>query len=89
MQTFEVVVEASVYVSVEQGGELAAIGLARRFAAQDWLMQSVETYGREYGRAVVKGLSGAVARVETFRENGRVTASPKRTEASADEPDIF
>lgn len=89
VQTFEVVVEASVYVSVEQGGESAAVGLARRFVAQDWLTRSVETYGREYGRAVVKGLSGAVVRVEAFRENGRVVATPKRNEAPVDDPDIF
>jgi len=37
----------------------------------------------------VKGLSGNVARVEAFRENGRVTSSLKRTEAPVDEPEIF
>jgi len=89
MQVFEVEVVVSVYVSVEQGGKTEAEGLARRFVAQDWLMRSVETYGRGYGRAVVKGLSGAVARVEAFRENGRVTSSLKRTEAPVDEPEIF
>ena len=89
MQVFEVEVVVSVYVSVEQGGKTEAEGLARRFVAQDWIMRSVETYGREYGRAVVKGLSGNVARVEAFRENGRVTVSLKRTEAPVDEPEIF
>jgi len=92
MQVFEVEVVVSVYVSVEQGGKTEAEGLARRFVAQDWIMRSVETYGREYGRAVVKGLSGAVVRSGPFQENGRVVASPKRaapTDDPAELPDIF
>jgi len=92
VQTFEVEVSVSVYVSLEHGGEAAAVGLARRFVAQDWIARSVETYGREYGRAFVKGLSGAVVRSGLFQENGRVVASPKRaapTDDPAELPDIF
>ena len=89
MQVFEVEVAVSIYVSVESGGSTEAENLARRFVAQDWLLRSVETYGRAYGRAVVKGLSGDVRSCVPFVGNRKISSAVQPADDSAELPEIF
>jgi hypothetical protein len=70
--TYEVEVASTVYVSVEFGGEEAARRLVRDHVCNDWLLRSREITARDAGRAVVKGMSAAVAEVRPFVGNRRV-----------------
>jgi len=73
MQTYEVEVAATIYVSVEFGGEDAARRLVRDNVCNDWILRSRELTARDAGRAVVKGMSAKVESVRPFIGNRRVT----------------
>lgn len=84
--TYEVEVAATIYVSVEYGGEESTRRLVRDHVCNDWLLRCRETTARDAGHAVVKGLSGKIERVGPFIGNRRVRGEHDDTESQEGPP---
>jgi hypothetical protein len=68
-----VTVECEVRVSVDNGGETAAIAVAQRHVANDWLLQHREGAAIDAGHFEVKGLSGLAMTARPWVGNRRVS----------------
>jgi len=72
---FEIEITATVYVSVEAGGEDAARKIVQDHVCNDWLLQAIEGAKAGAGHYIVKGLSGEVSGVRPFGANPRMPSA--------------